>query len=254
MSFGYIYCFSNEFMPGIYKIGMTERTPEERLKEANKSTFVVSKFNIEFYKYVSDVKTKEKIIHRILERRGERIENKEFFNTNLQDIKDLFDLMEGHMKIINNKNSTTISKENDIMKNKNLLVNKIEEPSNVKKTKTLVNKIENIDNTFKTYNTFECVAVNFKKLKDTKGVSNTSNKTYKVEKTFNKKKFIFGNYNSEIAAGLAFDTFNYLLDTVPRGGYNYPKFIKKIDYYIDIDDINDDVFNQKIKEANELNI
>lgn len=32
---GYIYAFSNKSMPGFIKIGMTERTPEERLAEAN---------------------------------------------------------------------------------------------------------------------------------------------------------------------------------------------------------------------------
>jgi len=34
---GYVYAFSNESMPGIFKIGMTERTPEKRLTEANGS-------------------------------------------------------------------------------------------------------------------------------------------------------------------------------------------------------------------------
>ena len=28
---GYVYAFSTESMPGIFKIGMTERTPEKRL-------------------------------------------------------------------------------------------------------------------------------------------------------------------------------------------------------------------------------
>ena len=37
MSFGYVYCFSNESMKGILKVGMTERTPNIRLNEANAS-------------------------------------------------------------------------------------------------------------------------------------------------------------------------------------------------------------------------
>ena len=28
---GYLYCISNEYMPGILKVGYTCRTPEERL-------------------------------------------------------------------------------------------------------------------------------------------------------------------------------------------------------------------------------
>jgi hypothetical protein len=32
---GYVYAFSNESMPGLIKIGMTERNPEERLESTN---------------------------------------------------------------------------------------------------------------------------------------------------------------------------------------------------------------------------
>ena len=34
---GHIYCFSNPSIPGILKVGMTDRTPEIRLIEANSS-------------------------------------------------------------------------------------------------------------------------------------------------------------------------------------------------------------------------
>ena len=34
---GYLYCFSNPSMPSIIKCGMTDRTPPDRLKEANSS-------------------------------------------------------------------------------------------------------------------------------------------------------------------------------------------------------------------------
>ena len=89
MSSGYLYCFSNEFMPGIYKIGMTERTPEERLKDANSSTFVLYPFQIEFYKQTDDVYQKEQYIHRKLETC--RInKNKEFFKVDLNVVREIF--------------------------------------------------------------------------------------------------------------------------------------------------------------------
>jgi hypothetical protein len=40
MPSGYIYCFSNKAMPGIYKIGATERDPQERLKSIKSLTYV----------------------------------------------------------------------------------------------------------------------------------------------------------------------------------------------------------------------
>ena len=46
---GYIYAMSNKSMPGILKIGMTERSIEERLKEAN-GTFTLIPFIVEMSK------------------------------------------------------------------------------------------------------------------------------------------------------------------------------------------------------------
>ena len=44
---GYLYCFSNESLKNLYKIGMTTRTVEDRLKEANSSTWCPPNFKIE---------------------------------------------------------------------------------------------------------------------------------------------------------------------------------------------------------------
>ena len=62
MTDGYIYCFSNECMPGILKVGMTERTPEARLKEANASDTwrPPMPYKIEFEKKVYNSSQKEK--------------------------------------------------------------------------------------------------------------------------------------------------------------------------------------------------
>ena len=63
---GYIYAMSNKSMPGILKIGMTERSIEERLKEAN-GTFTLIPFIVEMSKKVLNCKEKEKCIHQILQ-------------------------------------------------------------------------------------------------------------------------------------------------------------------------------------------
>ena len=95
---GYIYCFSNDSMPGLVKVGMTDRNPEERLKEANKpDTFKPpSPYKIEFAKYVIDPKQKEKTIHKLLEKYTERVNtNREFFRILPDDLRVFFDLIDG---------------------------------------------------------------------------------------------------------------------------------------------------------------
>ena len=82
MTDGYIYCFSNPCMPGILKVGMTERTPVIRLGEANASDTwrPPTPYKIEFSKKVSDASGKEKTLHTLLEQYTERINpRREFF-------------------------------------------------------------------------------------------------------------------------------------------------------------------------------
>lgn len=96
MSQGYIYCFGNSSMPNIYKIGMTERTPNERLSEANSSDTwrPPTPYSIIFAKRVLNPLHKESIIHNIL--KNSRINQKrEFFRESLDTIKLLFDLVDG---------------------------------------------------------------------------------------------------------------------------------------------------------------
>jgi hypothetical protein len=96
MSEGYIYCFGNKSMAGIYKIGMTEKTPEQRLSEANSSDTwrPPTLYTIEFAKHVSNPREKESIIHNIL--KHSRINSKrEFFNESIERIRLLFDLPDG---------------------------------------------------------------------------------------------------------------------------------------------------------------
>ena len=94
MSHGYVYCMSNPAMPGILKVGFTERTIDERLQEANNSTWLPLPFSVEFAKFVKEPNHKEQIVHQIL---GiQRVNPKrEFFRTTTDIVKPLFELMDG---------------------------------------------------------------------------------------------------------------------------------------------------------------
>ena len=64
MSQGYLYCFSNPHIK-LLKVGMTERTPDVRLSEANKQSneWTPGDFKLEFAMKVSEPASKEKLLH-----------------------------------------------------------------------------------------------------------------------------------------------------------------------------------------------
>jgi hypothetical protein len=100
MSFGYIYCFSNESMKGILKVGMTERTPDIRLNEANASDTwrPPTPYKIEIAKKVFNPKQKETTLHLLLSQYTERINPKrEFFRISSEEVKTFFELMDGEL-------------------------------------------------------------------------------------------------------------------------------------------------------------
>lgn len=96
MSYGYVYVMSNPCMPGLLKIGYTERPVEERLQEANQgNTWIPMPFSLELSKFVNEPQKKEITIHRILD--AHRVNPKrEFFRTDMDQVKMLFDLMDSH--------------------------------------------------------------------------------------------------------------------------------------------------------------
>lgn len=100
MSDGYIYCFSNSAMPGILKIGMTDRNPNVRLNEANSSDTwrPPTPYKIEFAKRVSNPKQKEQILHKLLSQYTERINpRREFFRVSSEEVKTFFEIMDGEL-------------------------------------------------------------------------------------------------------------------------------------------------------------
>lgn len=95
MTEGYVYCFSNPEMRGILKVGMTDRTPEERVKELF-TTGVPSPFKIEFARKVKNAREKEAILHQLLEDYHERVyPRREFFRVSPKEVHKFFGLMEG---------------------------------------------------------------------------------------------------------------------------------------------------------------
>ena len=100
MTDGYLYCFSNESMSGILKVGMTERTPVIRLNEANSSDTwrPPTPYKIEFAKKVLNPKQKETTLHSLLSQYTERINPKrEFFRVSSEEVKTFFELIDGDL-------------------------------------------------------------------------------------------------------------------------------------------------------------
>ena len=94
MSRGYVYCMSNPAIPGLLKIGYTERPMEERLQEANGSTWVPADFSIVFARHVNEPNAKEQIVHRILKEKRYN-PKREFFRVTEDEVRLLFELMDG---------------------------------------------------------------------------------------------------------------------------------------------------------------
>lgn len=84
---GWVYVLSNEFMPGIYKVGMTTTSPETRAKELSSATGVPTPFKIEAAFHCEDPGASERAIHDSLS--DYRInDSREFFNETLSELLD----------------------------------------------------------------------------------------------------------------------------------------------------------------------
>jgi hypothetical protein len=91
-------------MPGILKVGMTTRSPEIRLNEANNSgTWTPpTPYKIEFAKMCFNPKQKEITLHILLAQYTERINpRREFFRVSPEEVKVFFDLIDGELWVEN---------------------------------------------------------------------------------------------------------------------------------------------------------
>lgn len=78
---GYLYLLKNPAMPGLIKIGRTNRRPEQRIIELAGATGVPMPFELLFEVFVDDARTAEEWVHSQLEARGLRLAaNREFFS------------------------------------------------------------------------------------------------------------------------------------------------------------------------------
>ena len=95
MSAGYVYCITNPSMPDLVKIGVTTRTVEERLDEANSnSTWMPFPYQAEFAKWVLSAEQREHTLHRIFH--SYRVNPKrEWFRVPVETVRLHFELMDG---------------------------------------------------------------------------------------------------------------------------------------------------------------
>lgn len=63
MSYGFVYILGNPVFPGIFKVGMTERSPSLRCKELSSSTSAPDSFVLLSYYEFEDARYAEQAIH-----------------------------------------------------------------------------------------------------------------------------------------------------------------------------------------------
>lgn len=82
----WVYVLSNALQPGIYKIGYTNKHPEERAKQISNATGVALPYDVEFAFHCYNGLMLEGEIHKKLS--GYRVNNqREFFQLSLEEIK-----------------------------------------------------------------------------------------------------------------------------------------------------------------------
>lgn len=86
---GYVYVLVNSTMPGLIKIGRTNRDPSQRALELSRVTGVATPFVVAYEKQVSDSVAAEQLIHNYLGNLGCRVaDNREFFQATAKDAID----------------------------------------------------------------------------------------------------------------------------------------------------------------------
>ncbi|HEU5021107.1 MAG TPA: GIY-YIG nuclease family protein, partial [Bryobacteraceae bacterium] len=96
---GYVYVLSNPKMPGLFTVGCTTRSVEERVEELNQATGVPVAFQIEARFPTSAPKEHELAIHKRLA--AHRIQGREFFETGMAEILQTIEFVTGVRSTVN---------------------------------------------------------------------------------------------------------------------------------------------------------
>jgi hypothetical protein len=91
--YGFVYVLRNDCMPGIYKIGMTDRSPSQRCEELSSSTAVPTPYEIVCFVETIDARGLEQFIHEAIEEKRISL-NREFFVLSGEDLADVFRALE----------------------------------------------------------------------------------------------------------------------------------------------------------------
>lgn len=92
-NYGFVYVLRNVCMPGVYKIGMTDRAPSQRAEELSSSTSTPVPFEVVCFAEVKDARSAELHMHNILSER--RIStSREFFALTGDDFSQVFDVLD----------------------------------------------------------------------------------------------------------------------------------------------------------------
>lgn len=84
---GWVYVAINASMPGLVKVGRTERPPTDRMRELSAATGVPTPFVLVFDQYFSDCIAAEAFVHASFEKMGARKSpNREFFVAECSDV------------------------------------------------------------------------------------------------------------------------------------------------------------------------
>lgn len=85
---GYLYILTNPSMPGLVKVGRTERHPEDRRQELSLATGVPTPFHLDHWIFVSDCHQAEKDMHTQWAQAGYRVrQEREFFRRTVEEAR-----------------------------------------------------------------------------------------------------------------------------------------------------------------------